>query len=78
MNVEPKEVDKLTCSVDLCLVRIFALTEHRSCVQAISVGTCDQICHTQEDGCPVRKVHGCPLLLGAHGGINRLVYFRFP
>jgi len=74
VDVVPEEVHELAGRVDLGLPDRLGLTENRSRVQGVPVGTADQFGRLQEDGGPLFEGGGGPVrccgLGGLHGSLH--------
>ena len=63
MSIEPPEVNQFTRRIDLRLLHRLGLIEHRRRIQALSIGTCEEVSRTVEDGCSSLKAQFDPRFL---------------
>ena len=70
MGVVAEEVDELAGGVDLGLVEVLALAQHRSGVHQGAVLGGDEFRDLEQDGGADRPVGLGPLLVGGHGGVD--------
>ena len=70
MGVVAQEVDELAGGVDLGLVEVLALAEHRGGVHQRAVFGGNEFGGFQEDGGAHRPVGHGPLLVGLHGSVD--------
>ena len=74
-STETKEVDQFARSVDFCLERILALSQHDGCVQYITIFSGKQFCYTQHDGSTFYPRKFRPFLMRLHCCIDSHLHF---
>src|SRR5699024_1614826 len=77
VHVEAQEVCQFASGVDLSLECSLALAQHGSCVDLITVRTCNQVCSLQEDGSSVFPRHGFPSFFCFHSSVHGHAQFLF-